>query len=357
MEYIKKLLNSQPTISFATFRDMHIVIANKGFNRFFETAELDIQNKILDVRNFLSVVNNEWIENMLSEPETPYLLKFYKKGIEHNFNIYLSISYIEEQCLYIYTMLDVSELERLRERELNQAKIVSIGELSLGLTHEVNTPLTYILGNIELMEMDIQDIGNPKLEKQFQENIDSIRDGGFRIQRIIKLLQEYTTLNESVGETVDINQAIYNSFQLSYNRSKHITNIYFNNTLISLKNSYIEEKFTTKSILKSKLEQVLLILINNSLDELVSSDLKFEERFIKIYVESIENNQNIISVEDNAGGIDEKIKCKIFDAFVSGKSQSGLGLGLNIAKKIIKDGNGYIRATNTSQGAIFRIVI
>jgi len=358
MKYINKILNSQPTISFATFRDMKIVISNKGFNNFFEIKEKEIDLKLVDIRDILSIVNNDWIEKMLSEPQQPYHLKFYKQGIEYYFNIYLAINHIDEQCLYVYTMLDVSELERLKERELNQAKMVSIGELSLGLTHEINTPLTYIKGNIELMEMDISEIKNDSLEKMFHQNISSIKDGSLRIQTIIELLQEYQSSVEHTGETININETIYNSFQLTYNRSKYISQIYFNNQVMSVNmNSINQHIFHIKTIQKIKLEQVLVILISNSLDELTSSEIDFDNRFIKIDVENLDNNKVLISVKDNGGGIDENIKDKIFDAFISGKTQSGLGLGLNIAEKIIKDSFGTISAYNIENGALFKLIL
>lgn len=63
----------------------------------------------------------------------------------------------------------------------------------------------------------------------------------------------------------------------------------------------------------------------------------------------------IVSFEDNAGGIKEEMMNQIFDAFVSSKEHSGMGVGLNISKKIIEQQNGTITAFNKNGGAVFEV--
>jgi C4-dicarboxylate-specific signal transduction histidine kinase len=63
----------------------------------------------------------------------------------------------------------------------------------------------------------------------------------------------------------------------------------------------------------------------------------------------------IVKFKDNAGGIKEDIIDKIFDPFVSTKQHSGMGVGLNIAKKIIDEQEGTILAYNKDDGAIFEV--
>lgn len=108
---------------------------------------------------------------------------------------------------------------------------------------------------------------------------------------------------------------------------------------------------------KSELGQVILNILNNAKDAFLVQNI--DNKFIKIIVSV--NNEKILklSIEDNAGGINEDIIDKIFDPYFSTKhSKNGTGLGLYIAKIIITDHfKGSISATNTKKGAKFDILL
>lgn len=98
----------------------------------------------------------------------------------------------------------------------------------------------------------------------------------------------------------------------------------------------------------NKIEQVILIILNNAVDAGSS----------KITVESMsEKKSNVIKIYDNGGGFDPAIINNIFDAYFTTKHQSqGTGLGLFIAKMIVEmKFNGTIEAENFKDGALFVI--
>ncbi len=68
-----------------------------------------------------------------------------------------------------------------------------------------------------------------------------------------------------------------------------------------------------------------------------------------------ENDEIVISFEDNAGGIKTEILSTLFEPFISSKTHSGMGVGLNISKKIIEHQNGKITAFNKNNGAVFEV--
>ena len=63
----------------------------------------------------------------------------------------------------------------------------------------------------------------------------------------------------------------------------------------------------------------------------------------------------IIRFKDSAGGIKEEIINDIFEPFISSKEHSGMGVGLNIAKKIVDEQDGIIKDYNEDFGAVFEI--
>ena len=106
-------------------------------------------------------------------------------------------------------------------------------------------------------------------------------------------------------------------------------------------------------IQKERVEQVWLIVINNALDQLMKK-VDYEQRYLNI--ELLKEGENIIiRFKDNGGGIDESIMDKIFEPFVSKKKHGGIGIGLNIAQKIIKEQNGTICGYNEDDNAVFEI--
>ncbi|MFA9374917.1 MAG: ATP-binding protein, partial [Poseidonibacter sp.] len=142
---------------------------------------------------------------------------------------------------------------------------------------------------------------------------------------------------------------------MAYNRSKQITRIYINGNIFKIDNINKNEYEFVCKIQKERLVQVWIIIINNALDELIKIQ-DYEKRALYINIE--QKDESIITTfKDNAGGINDDILDNIFDPFVSSKQHSGMGVGLNIAKKIIDQQNGELIAYNEDDGAVFQITL
>jgi len=102
--------------------------------------------------------------------------------------------------------------------------------------------------------------------------------------------------------------------------------------------------------------QVIINLINNAKDALVET--RKSDRVIDISFDSIDGKK-VISVSDNAGGIDDSIIFRIFEPYFTTKEQGkGTGIGLYMSKNIIEHSmHGKIEASNSAQGAVFKIIL
>jgi len=117
-----------------------------------------------------------------------------------------------------------------------------------------------------------------------------------------------------------------------------------------------KERFVfTATFQKQRIEQVLIIIINNALDSLVRKD-DFNSRLLEISIEN-EYEYIVVRIKDNGGGIAKDILPKIFDPFQSNKEEGGMGIGLNVAKRIMSDHNGKIVPSNYGDGALFEVYI
>jgi len=245
------------------------------------------------------------------------------------------------------------ELKRYQDERVTYEKFSAIGKLSAGITHEINTPLTYIKASFELMGYDIEDLEESKEKKNIIKNLNKVTDGLLRIENIITSMKEMSQKSSLKKEIVNIYSTIITSTILAYNKVKHISNLYINGELFTP--TMDKHKYTyMANIHKQRVEQVWIVIINNAMDELIKFE-EFKNRRLDINIIQEDNLTKVI-FKDNAGGIKENMLKTLFEPFKGSKESSGMGVGLSIAKKIIDEQDATIRAYNEDNGAIFEII-
>ncbi|MEA3352878.1 MAG: hybrid sensor histidine kinase/response regulator [Campylobacterota bacterium] len=244
--------------------------------------------------------------------------------------------------------------EENQDRILKSAKFTAIGQLTAGLTHEINTPLTYIKGSVEIMHHKMKSLPDLPVKKSLEKQYDRIEDGVKRISNIIDSMTEMAKKSSEKAEVSNVYETIVVSTVMAYNRSKHISNIYINNEPFSINMDKNHQIFNA-TIQKQRVEQVWIIIINNALDELIKI-VDFKDRKLNINIKQDDKSVNV-KFEDNAGGIKDEILDKLFEPFKSTKESSGMGVGLSIAKRIIDDQQGEIKGYNHEDGAVFEIIL
>ena len=228
---------------------------------------------------------------------------------------------------------------------LEQAKMAQMGEMIGNIAHQWRQPLSVIstaasgvkfksdYNTLEKEELAVFMDNIIKNTQYLSNTIDTFRDF---IKETHK--KEDVILQDKISETLEIISATLNS-----NHIKVIDKIDYINPI-------------TVNIINSALPQVLMNLINNAKDIMVERDI--EDKWIEIDLK--ENNDDIIiSIEDNGGGVPQDIIDKIFDPYFTTKHQSqGTGLGLYMSKEIVqKHLLGKLDIKNTTHGAKFFIKI
>ena len=371
---LQHFFDADRSIMFALGQDMKLKICNNSFLEFFgykDTKDANTQNFcIKDYIVFLEgevdgkpIAADYWSsEEMFNSTDNINISKMSLRNIkdskEHFFmpNIFqLDQSYLALDDLLVIRLNDITELETLRREEMNSAMLASIGKLSAGITHEINTPLTYIKGNIELLEWEMGDAVDQGTFDEMKQYFASVNDGISRIATIIESMKEVTGEVSFELQNANLFATFIVACRMVFNRSKHISPIFINDIPFSMELRDDREMFGAM-VSPKMLEQVWIILLNNSLDQLSQSDLTFDKKYIKIYIEKIDSKHRII-IRDNGGGISDKVLNKIFDLFASTKKHKGMGIGLNIAKNIINKHNGTISPYNDEHGAVFEIFL
>jgi C4-dicarboxylate-specific signal transduction histidine kinase len=259
--------------------------------------------------------------------------------------IIYAVSFILIASLALGLFRKSKELEKLKaqlkkingltdEEFFNRGKFTELGLMSAGLTHEISTPLTVILGRVtKLTRMDLTENNKSELEK----GLDQIKSNAERIASIIKIVREYIYRNdEETEEYIPFTEILNNVLVFFGERlKKHGIELRLKNT----KNVYVSGH-------RGQFEQALLNLISNSFDAIVN----IEEKWIEISTEKTNDNVRIY-VKDSGPGIPAEIRGKMLNLFYTTKTNKGSGLGLSLVKGIAQRHGGdfkYIEDEHTT---------
>ena len=236
---------------------------------------------------------------------------------------------IEKIQLYHETRKAYEDLRRTQEQLLQSEKMSAVGQLISGVAHELNNPLTAILGYAQLLESE-------KLEPRVEEFILKLHRQAQRTQRVVQNLLSFARQHKPKRVHVDLRSVIEDTIALRDYDLK-VNNITVQREFEPLLASVVADPH--------QLEQVYLNIINNAADAMLDGA---GGGVLRIHVFS-ENGQVVSQFHDSGPGIlDTK---HVFDPFYTTKGVGkGTGLGLSICYGIVKEHGGEITARNHPQG-------
>ncbi len=239
------------------------------------------------------------------------------------------------------------EKENLRVQMVNRSKLASLGEISTGIAHEINQPLTYISCFIQNLKRDLEDdcIDTEELKTSLKTSYNQI----MKIDSIIKHLRTFGRSDDMVKQKFHIKDVLDNTLLLIGERIRLCN--------IKLKKN-IEENLPHILGCPIQLEQVFINLLQNALDAFSLNNNK-KLKHISIFINKKNQDSITIKVEDNGDGIEKMHLAKIFEPFFTTKEVGmGTGLGLSIIYGIISEHNGTIACeSEVGNGTSFIITL
>jgi len=242
---------------------------------------------------------------------------------------------------------------QLEEEKIENAQYNAIGKLTGGISHEINTPLTIINGHIEMLQLSLDSV-DEKNASFIEAELGKISNNLNRIKHIVESMREISDIKSFEINEINLFRIIVGALRLTHYKAKHIVQIKLQDTFFDLDLERDTHKFIIKGDFR-KLQQVFMILIENSLDQLEHHD-QFENNMLNIEILKTDTSTQVI-LFDNGGGIEEHIMKNIFKPFNSNKVHKGLGIGLSIVKKILDEHQFEIFVKNTDSGVRFIIDI
>jgi two-component system NtrC family sensor kinase len=244
---------------------------------------------------------------------------------------------VGRQQMILAAVRDITERKKIQENLIITDRLASIGELTSGMAHELNNPLTSVIGFADLLlEKD--------LPADIKENITYMCREAKRTSEVVKNMLTFARKHPIIKQPVDINGIVSKVIEMR-NYEHKMNNIQVISQLTNDLPNINADFF--------QLQQVILNIIINA------------EYFIKeankngiLTITTEKNGQNIkLSIADNGPGIPKENINRIFDPFFTTKPVGkGTGLGLSICYGIVSEHNGHIYAeSEVGKGAKFII--
>ena len=213
---------------------------------------------------------------------------------------------------------DITSQKEMEARLMLSERMASIGTLAAGVAHEINNPLTYVLGNLELLERFLKD-GDPELGSRIAEAI----EGSERISAVVRDLMSFSHPEDNQRMPVDVSSVIDRALRMAGHEIQR-------RALLIRGPSDVPEVGGSAA----RLGQVLLNLLINAAHAIPKGAR--EQNQVRISAQSISPDQVRITVSDTGRGIERALLGRIFDPFITTKPfGEGTGLGLYVCHSIV----------------------
>jgi len=233
-------------------------------------------------------------------------------------------------------------LNQTRSKLVMSEKLAALGELTAGIAHEINNPTAVILGNVELLQLELGDDS-----QRVAEELEAIHEQIDRIRNITRSLLQYSRQGGVQDEVTwqHLNLIVKESLTLVRSGTKSA-------------DVQIDSQLDAKCCVEVNRHQLLQVLVNLQMNGVHAMD---DKGLLKIKTEDWLDNGAVIGavvhITDHGCGISEANLARIFDPFFTTR-RSGTGLGLSVSESIISEVGGKITVqSELGSGSTFSVYL
>jgi len=251
------------------------------------------------------------------------------------------------------THIAIAFFDITREATAEQARaqaerLASVGMLAAGVAHEINNPLAYVIGNLELLTGRLANrdvIGKSDIEL-LRGMLEDARHGAERVRAIVRDLKVFSRAPDARQGVMDLQRPLLAAVELARNEIRHRARLVID--LKSVPRVLADE---------GRANQLFLNLLMNAAQAIADGNAEHNE--IRVASHEDAEGHAVFEVEDSGVGIAPETLPRIFDPFFTTKPIGvGTGLGLSICHAIVTDLGGRIEVTSeVGKGTRFRVVL
>lgn len=237
---------------------------------------------------------------------------------------------------FIEILKDITESKDLEQQLVESVKLASVGTLAAGVAHEINNPLSIILGFAQTM------LNETEQGHRHHKDLQIIEQEATRCAKVVKDLLTFAR----PGRMEKSESNIIELMQTSIGLLRH----FIKKNEITIHEEYAIE-VPALWIDPKKMQQVFINILLNAIESMP----KGGSLYVLINYESV-TEKVIIQMSDTGCGISDDRVSKVFDPFFTTKASKGTGLGLSICRSIIKEHMGTISVkSKVGEGSTFII--
>ena len=237
-----------------------------------------------------------------------------------------------------------AQKEEMLKLASHQSKMADLGELSAGISHELNNPLAIILGYANLINSLTE---NSDVDSQIKEIIEKIVPAAKRMETIIYSMRQFSRMDKNTFENQKLDDLVEDTLSLiKFNALSK--NIEVKTQLRPLK----------ANINGSQIQQIIMNIFNNAVQAYDEEMLEKEGNYISI--ETLENSKDrtvSLKITNNGPKIPAHIIDKVFNPFFTTKEPGkGTGLGLSLAYDFMRSHRGSLKVTSDDTKTSFELI-
>jgi PAS domain S-box-containing protein len=243
--------------------------------------------------------------------------------------------------------IDVSERETMHRRLLQAERLASMGTLSATIAHEINNPLTYVIGNLDLLAKSLQGHADTPAAGHLAKWVNLASEGTDRVRRIVRGLQAFSRHEEGRAEPTDVGVVLKRALEMTDNEIRHRARVLLHLDLVP-------------AVVGNDLQlcQVFVNLLMNAAQAIPEGHADANE--IRVAASHADGDSMVtVLVADTGHGIPPEIQPRIFEPLFTTKPVGkGTGLGLSICYGIVSGFGGRIEVESVpGKGSTFRVLL
>jgi two-component system cell cycle sensor histidine kinase/response regulator CckA len=242
--------------------------------------------------------------------------------------------------------IEVTERVELQSQILQAERLASMGTLSATVAHEINNPLTYVLGNLDLVATQLADLATTvPAARKLVRFVELAQDGANRVMRIVRGLKAFSSQDDDHREPTDVTTTLERAIDVAENAIRHRARL-----VRDLKN--VPPVFANEV----RLGQVFVNLLMNAAQAIPEGHCDANEVRVRTWHDA-KKKSVVIAIEDTGMGIAPEVKARIFEPFFTTKPIGvGTGLGLSICYGIVRGFGGRLEVeTRLGESTTFRV--
>ncbi|MBX3211295.1 MAG: hypothetical protein KF850_04620 [Labilithrix sp.] len=236
---------------------------------------------------------------------------------------------------------DGSERRDVPSRSSLSERMASLGTLAAGLAHEINNPLTYVLGNLDVALASLEVSG---ADRELLEMLREARQGAIRVSEIVRSMRVFARAEPNASKLADVDCVVESALAMAKNEIRH--------------RARLVKRLGAPPIAaahEATLVEVVLHLLMNAAQAIPEGQVDRDEIAVTTGLDA--NGRVFIEVRDTGVGMTPDTMRRIFDPFFTTKEVGrGMGLGLSLVHSAVTAAGGDVSvASAPGAGSTFRV--